>query len=100
MKDRNIAPTPNAVGDGVVNALTGLTGSVWPVAFSPDGQLVLTSFEYNSARLWETATGKPFATLIGHTHRIASAAFSPDARLVVTGSHDETARLWPVFAGT
>jgi WD40 repeat protein len=64
----------------VVTGLTGLTGSVWPVAFSPDGQLVLTSFEYNSARLWETATGKPVAILIGHTHRIASATFSPDAK--------------------
>jgi WD40 repeat protein len=69
------------------------------VAFSPDGKLVLTGSTDNTARLWEAATGKPVATLSGHTGSVFAAAFSPDGKLVLTGSDDNTARLWEAATG-
>jgi WD40 repeat protein len=81
-----------------VATLSGHTGGVGAVAFSPDGKLVLTGSADNTARLWEAATGKPVATLSGHTIGVRVVAFSPDGKLVLTGSGDNTARLWELLA--
>jgi hypothetical protein len=54
----------------------------------------------NTARLWDMATGKASATLVGHTDAVFAVAFSPYGTRVLTGSGDHTARLWPVFKST
>jgi hypothetical protein len=69
-------------------------------AFSPDGTRVLTGFGYNTARLWDAATGKVVATLAGHTAPVLAVAFSPDGTRALTGSSDHTARLWDAATGT
>jgi WD40 repeat protein len=47
----------------------------------------------------EAATGKPVATLRGHTDGLFAIAFSPDGTRVLTGSNDDTARLWDAATG-
>jgi len=79
--------------------LSGHTDLVRAVAFSPDGKLALTGSVDQTARLWETATGKPVATLSGHTGSVYAVAFSPDGKLALTGSWDNTARLWEAATG-
>ena len=79
--------------------LSGHTDLVRAVAFSPDGKLALTGSVDQTARLWETATGKPVATLSGHTGSVYAVAFSPDGKLALTGSVDKTARLWEAATG-
>ena len=79
--------------------LEGHTGQVTSVAFSPDGNTVLTGSIDRTARLWETASGKLLATLEGHTGQVTSVAFSPDGKTVLTGSIDRTARLWDIASG-
>ena len=69
------------------------TAVVWAVAFSPDGQRVLTGSADHTARLWDAATGEAVATLTGHTAAVSAVAFSPDGKRVLTGSGDKTARL-------
>ena len=91
-----------------VKALGGLLGpwalpiasaGVTSVAFSPDGQTVLTgSYDY-TARLWRVSDGLQLRSLQGHTHAVMSVAFSPDGQTVLTGSMDTTARLWRVSDG-
>jgi tetratricopeptide (TPR) repeat protein len=66
------------------------------VAFSPDGRLALTGSDDETARLWETATGKPVGEPLRHEGVVEAVAFSPDGRLALTGSGDKTARLWEV----
>jgi WD40 repeat protein len=73
---------------------------VTSVAFSPDGTHVLTGSDDNRARLWDAATGKPAATLAGHTRAVTAVAFSSEGTRVLTGSRDNTARLWDAATGT
>ena len=50
------------------------------VAFSPDGQRLVTGSWDNTAILWDAASGQKLRTLPGHTYSGDSVAFSPDGR--------------------
>jgi tricorn protease-like protein len=57
---------------------------VSPVAslkFSPDGKLLAVG-GYQVVRLFDSATGKPVATLSGHADYVRSIAFSPDGKML------------------
>ena len=67
--------------------------------FSPDGARIVTASADSTARLWDAASGRPVATLTGHTDHVTSAAFSRDGTRVLTASADRTARLWDASSG-
>jgi WD40 repeat protein/energy-coupling factor transporter ATP-binding protein EcfA2 len=69
------------------------------IAFSPDGQTVLTGSYDGTARLWELQTGKPLQVLTGHAEHVVCVAWSPDGARVATGSWDGTARIWDPSTG-
>jgi WD40 repeat protein len=77
----------------------GHTGPVTSVALSADGKRVLTGSEDNTARLWDTDSGKTLQTFSGHTARITSVALSADGKRILTGSWDRTARVWNAETG-
>jgi tetratricopeptide (TPR) repeat protein len=72
---------------------------VYAVAFSPDGQTVLTGSRDGTARLWAAGTGQPLGPPLHHQGRVQAVAFSPDGQTVLTGSEDKTARLWAAGTG-
>ncbi len=80
--------------------LTGHTGWVWSVAFSPDGATLASGSADGTVRLWDAsdpsapkALGEP---LTGHTSWVWSVAFSPDGATLASGSYDGTIILWPL----
>jgi WD40 repeat protein len=82
-----------------LKAVFSHSGAVGVVAFSPDGQCVLTASLDGTARLWDAATGRPLGSSLRHQSMILAAALSPDGKVVLTGGEDNAARLWDVATG-
>ena len=64
------------------------------MAFSPNGQAIVSGSDDRTVRLWDLSgnpIGEPFQ---GHSAAVWSVAFSPDGQTIVSGSADHTIRLW------
>jgi WD40 repeat protein/serine/threonine protein kinase len=72
--------------------------SVKCVAFSPNGDRILTAGSDKNARLWDVASASLIASFV-HQDIVEDAAFSPDGSRVLTASQDKTAKLWAAFSG-
>ncbi|OYQ66391.1 hypothetical protein B9G53_04340 [Pseudanabaena sp. SR411] len=64
------------------------------VAFSPDGQILLTVNEDNIVRLWSRHNQQMLLGFQVHQATVTSVVFSPDGQSLITGSIDNTAKLW------
>ncbi len=79
--------------------LAGHTDWVRSAYFSPDGTMVVTASDDQTARVWDGSTGAELLVLTGHTNWLTSAVFSPDGSTVLTASLDGSARLWDAESG-
>jgi hypothetical protein len=79
----------------------GTLDSVWSVAYSPDGQHIISGSYDRTIRIWDAETGAPVGDpLEGHTDWVQSVASSPDGRHIISGSDDSTIRTWDAEAHT
>src|SRR6266702_1476063 len=75
-------------------------GSVYSIAFSPDGHRIVSGSDDRTIRVWDAATGEKMAgPFTGHTHCVGSVAFSPDGQRIFSGSYDQTIRVWNTTTG-
>ena len=82
-----------------LKTIRGHSKVVFSVAYSPDGQRLVSGSFDGTARIWDLASGRELVTLKGHSAEIRSVAYSPDGRQIVTGSYDHTARVWDAASG-
>ena len=80
-----------------IAALTGDTDRIHSMAFSPDGNTLVSGSYDGTVRLWDVAAHRQIGgPLAGHDGQIYSVAFSQDGRVVASGAEDGTVRLWDV----
>jgi WD40 repeat protein len=74
--------------------LTGHTGIVNSVCFSPDGKRLASGSHDETVKVWDTATGQEALTLTGHASSVFSVSFSPDGKRIASASFDKTVKVW------
>ncbi|MGH3622832.1 MAG: WD40 repeat domain-containing protein, partial [Sciscionella sp.] len=80
-------PTPAHPTSTHLHALTGHTGSVGWVAFSPDGTRLATASDDGTARLWDSTTGQ-LIWLAANFPNNAAASWSPTGNRLLSTTGD------------
>ncbi|KAI0315268.1 WD40-repeat-containing domain protein [Amylostereum chailletii] len=84
----------------VQSVLQGHTDTILSLAFSPDGNIIASSSDDFTIRLWDATTGSPvFEPLRGHQGGVHCVVFSPNGRTLASSSDDKTVRLWDMING-
>lgn len=79
--------------------LVGHEHDITSVAYSPDGDRIVTASTDKTARIWRPRTGELLLTLRGHEKLLDWASWSPDGKLVATAGGDKTVRVWRADTG-
>ncbi|KZL82082.1 wd domain-containing protein, partial [Colletotrichum incanum] len=79
--------------------LTDLTGEVWQVVFSHDGQRLAACGDGEAVVIWDLPSFTVSHVLRPHAQGVGGLSWSPDDSMIVTCSQDKYARLWDTSTG-
>lgn len=79
--------------DAVTVKLDGHTNFVQTVAFSHDGEFLVSASRDMTARVWKVGTWELLQTLLD-TNVVRGAVFSPNDQLIVTGNESCETKIW------
>src|SRR5262249_25613085 len=79
--------------------LPGFGGTVFSLAFSPDGKTLAAGSTSYFVALWNTANWQLTRQLSGHKKEVVALAFSPNGNTLASWSGDRTLRLWELGVG-
>lgn len=88
-----------APGANLIAYLAGHTEALEAIASSPNGRLLITGSDDQTAKLWNiTDPRRPstYATLKGHIDHVLAVAVSRDGLTAATASADHTVKLWDI----
>jgi eukaryotic-like serine/threonine-protein kinase len=74
-------------------------GRVQCVAFSSNGNWILSGGDGRIVHLWNAANGAEARQLSGQTARVGAVAFSPDSKMAAAAGDDGTVRIWDTATG-
>jgi WD40 repeat protein len=78
----------------LVRELEGHVGPLQSLAFSPDGQRLVSVTHEDAIKLWNATTGRELLTFRDHVRPVEQVAWSPDGRKVGSVSQDHSFRVW------
>ncbi|KAJ3028966.1 Positively regulates the activity of the minus-end directed microtubule motor protein dynein [Rhizophlyctis rosea] len=82
-----------------IRTFYGHDHSVSSVAFTPDGDTLISASRDTTIKVWEVASGFCTRTIVGHDDWVRSALPSPDGALLVSCANDQSVRLWDITTG-
>lgn len=74
--------------------IDGHRGPVLCLCFHPRFNILVTTSEDNSVKVWDADSGNYERTLVGHTDTVEWCAFNASGTTLATSSKDMTIRLW------
>ena len=72
---------------------------VWGLAWSPDGQYLVSTYGDGSILLWDVNARERAANLNQHSLPVNAVAFSPDGQRIASGSEDRSVFIWNATTG-
>src|SRR5262249_31538872 len=78
----------------LVQTLKGHPDSVFTLAWSPTGEVLVSGGSDGTIRWWEVSSGDCLRTCEGHEGGVRSLRVSPDGRLLASSGNDNTIRVW------
>ncbi len=86
-----------------IGTLSGNSGIVWGVAFSPNGQMLASASSDKTAKIWDWRSGTLLKTL-NFPDQVGSISFSPDGQTLAVGGLDDLpslrAAIWTFSTGS
>ncbi|TFY66244.1 hypothetical protein EVG20_g4846 [Dentipellis fragilis] len=73
--------------------------SVKAVAFSSDGNYIVSGSNNGTVQTWDAQTGTELIKINGHIDSVNSVMFSSDGKYIVSGSDDKTICIWEAQSG-
>jgi len=82
-----------------VRMLSGPENGNFCIAYSTEGDQIISGGFDNAVRLWDVETGECLQTMTGHTETVSKVHFSPKRDCIASVGGDMTVRLWKVGSG-
>lgn len=74
--------------------LTGNSGPVWSIAFTPDDKTLAMAIDDGTVKLWNVAESRVISTIKAHSGPVWGMSISHDGKLLATGSDDGKVRVF------
>ncbi|XHF98690.1 hypothetical protein AWENTII_002232 [Aspergillus wentii] len=85
--------------ESLIQILAGHSGSVYALAFSPNGKQIASGSDDKTIKIWDAATGDLQRTITTYSDPAYAMAFSQDSKQIISGSYNGVIRLWDTITG-
>ncbi|MDB9374893.1 WD40 repeat domain-containing protein [Nodularia sphaerocarpa] len=79
--------------------LVGHRSHISGLSFSPNSNVLVSSSEDGTIRLWNVSSGSLIRTLTGHRQSVFRVNFSPNGRILASGDAGGVVKLWDMQTG-